>query len=152
MTSQQKQKVLYIYICTYIHVCIYGSFSFVGLTTHKTECALLACRTWVHSGSWVCIDDSYQTARPLSLRPSLAGMYTHTDTHTHVCCVLQQTRLLFHTAKISAVSHSRYVCCVTQQTCLPCHTADMSASVVPHSRHVCCVTQIYAYMRNVLGL
>ena len=31
----------------------------------------------------------------------------------HVCCVPPQTRLLFHTVGIVAVSHSRLVCCVT---------------------------------------
>ena len=63
--------------------------------------------------------------------------------------------LLFHTAGMSAVSHSRNICCATQRTRLLCHTADMSAvlhsrhvccdaadiSALSHSRHVCCVTQ-----------
>ena len=54
--------------------------------------------------------------------------------------------LLFHTANMTAVSHSTavshnsHVCCFTQQTGLLCHTADMPA-VWRHSRHVCCVTQ-----------
>ena len=45
-------------------------------------------------------DDSYQKARPLSLRPSLACMYTLT--HSLLCL----------TADMSAVSHSRHVCCL----------------------------------------
>ena len=74
---------------------------------------------WTKSNSWVYIDDSYQKARPLSLRPSPACMYALT--HSLLCL----------TADMSAVSHSRHVCCVTQRACLLCDTADI----------VCCVTQ-----------
>ena len=55
------------------------------------------------------------------------------------CCVTQQTCLLYATADIFAVWHSRGICCVTQQTCLLCDPADIS--VMLHSRHVCCVTE-----------
>ena len=51
----------------------------------------------------------------------------------HVCCLTQQTCLLWDTADMVAGRHSRYVCCVTNQTCLLCDTADMSA--MSHSRN-----------------
>ena len=88
---------------------------------------------------------------PPSLRPSLACMYTLTQSavfHSrHVCRVTQQTcwlcpqqtPLRCGTAHMSALSHSRNLCCATQQICLLCDIADMSA--VSHSRHAWCVTQ-----------
>ena len=93
--------------------------------------------TWVNSGHWVYIDDSYLKTRPLSLRPSLACMRAHTLTHTHAHTHTHS--LLCLTADMSAVSYSRHVSSVTQQTCLLCDTADMS--FVLRSRHVRCVTQ-----------
>ena len=50
-----------------------------------------------------------------------------------------QTRLLCHTAEMSAASHRRHVCCVTEQTCQMSETADMPAEW--HSKRVCCVRQ-----------
>ena len=53
-----------------------------------------------------------------------------------------------------AVSHRGHVCCAIQQTCLLCHTADMSTvshsrlSAVSHRRHICCVTQLKPTQRN----
>ena len=49
----------------------------------------------------------------------------------HVCCVIQQTCLLCHTADMSAVRHSR----VTQQTCLLCDRADMAPPLLATQHH-----------------
>ena len=113
--------------------CIYCSSSFVNVKAHKTQCALLASKTWLHTGPWVYIDDCYPKARPLSLGTSIAaGIHSHS--------------LLCHTAGISAVAYSRHVCCVAQQTRLLCDTADMSAA--PHSRRVCFVAQQACLLRQ----
>ena len=107
--KRRNEKPLYIYIN------IYGTFSFVALSSMRPLVPDNVCLTIQQASSAV----------------------SHSR---HVCCVTQQTCLPRDTADMSAVPHSRHVfCCVTQQTCLPCRTEDMSP--VSFSRLVCCATQ-----------
>ena len=134
-------------ICICTRVCIYGTFSFVGLEKHIKARPFSSCHHWqVWGASVSCRFRGYgnemrgngacpaNCADGLPL-PSLWAVRVLKLCSSHVCC----TRVGCATQQACVPCDSRHVYGVTEQTCLLCDAAHMSA--VSRSRHVCCVLQ-----------